>query len=166
VATASKILELPFGERPVLELLHLENPGAVDTSYAGYGWARVDRLWLETHETLYEEPVDDALVLAIHSADDGDRLVDDIDLEFELTPGGDSVFVRASRFLEKWLPRLPADGAAIVLAMCNPFRAILRDIATRVPIYYAHGDVDSWLDADDLGTRIRLSAPSWRTIDP
>lgn len=159
-----KILDLPFVERPVLELLHLEKPGLVDTGYAGYGWTRVDRLWLETDRTLYQHPVDDALVLAIHSADDGDRLDDDIDLEFELTPGGDSVFVRASTFLEKWLPRLPQDSGAIVLAMCNPFHATLRPLPTRTPIHYARGDVDSWLDVDDLGTRIRLSAPSWGTI--
>jgi hypothetical protein len=166
VAAASQILELPFRQRPALELLHLEDPGVVDTEYAGYGWARVDRLWLEDHEAGREAPVDDALVLAIHSADDGDRLADDIDLEFELTPGGDSVFVRVSRFLDRWLPELPQDCAAIVLAMCNPFRAVLRPVATRVPIHYAFGDVVSWLDVDDLGTRVRLSAPSWGTISP
>jgi hypothetical protein len=164
VATPAKILDLPFVERPVLELLHLENPGVVDTEYAGYGWARVDRLWLESQQSLHEQPIDDALVLAIHSADDGDHLADDIDLEFELTPGGDSVFVRASHFLAKWLPRLPQDSAAIVLAMCNPFDATLRAPASRVPIYHAFGDVDSWLVGDDLAPRIRLSAPRWGTI--
>jgi hypothetical protein len=165
VAALPKILELPFVERPVIELLRLENPGIVDTSYAGYGWARVDRLWLETHKTLYEEPLDDVLVLAIHAADDGDRLRNDIDLEFELPSGDDSVFVRASTFLAKWLPRLPQDSKAIVLAMCNPFHATLPPVPSAAPIYYAYGDVDSWLDVDDLGTRIRLSAPSWGTID-
>jgi hypothetical protein len=163
--TSPKILDLPFTQRPLRELLHLESPGPdIDATYAGYGWARADRLWLETQPTLYQQPIDDALVLAIHAADDGDRLSDDIDLEFELTPGGDSFFVRASRFLEKWLPQLPGDSAAIVLAMCNPFHAALRPVPSEVPIYYARGDVDAWIDEDDLGTRIRLSAPSWGTI--
>lgn len=160
----ASILDLPFRERPVLELLHLATSDAVDTTYAGYGWARVDRLWLESQTSLREQPIDDALVLAIHSADDGDRLPDDIDLEFELAPD-DSVLVRASAFLARWLPRLPQDASAIVLVMCNPFHATLRPLPTSVPVHYAHGDVDSWLDVDDLGARIRLSAPSWSTLE-
>jgi hypothetical protein len=165
VAAQPRILELPFVERPVIELLHLENPGPVDTEYAGYGWARVDRLWLETQRSMHEEPIDDALVLAIHSADDGDPLPDDVDLEFEL-PGGQSFLVSAALFLERWLPRLPQDPAAIVLAMCNPFDATLRAQAIRAPIYFPYGAADAWLVPDDLGPRIRLSAPSWGTIRP
>jgi hypothetical protein len=161
---ALTIAELPFHERPVIELLHLEHPGEVDVEYAGYGWTRVDRLWLED-TALHEQPIENALVLALHSADDGEVLADDIELEFELTPG-DSVFVLASTFLESWLPKLPREVSAIVLAMCNPFHATLRPVATTVPIHYAYGDVDSVLEVDDRGTRILLAAPTWCTLGP
>ena len=102
------IAELPFRERPVLELLALlAERAAPDHDYAGYGWARVDRLWLATGDDR-GQPLDDALVLALHSADDGEPLADDIELEFEL-PGEPPVAVLASLFLDRWLPRLPSD---------------------------------------------------------
>ena len=154
-----KIAELPFHERPVIELLHLEAPGAVDTQYAGYGWTRVDRIWLAPDDRP-AQPVDDALVLALHSADDGEPMADDIELEFEL-PGGGSVLVLASMFLAKWLPLLPQEPQAVVLAMCNPHRARLAAPVPGRTLYYGQGDVDSWLDDDDRGTRIRLAAPVW-----
>ncbi|MEO8707351.1 MAG: hypothetical protein ABI867_45405, partial [Kofleriaceae bacterium] len=42
-----KIADLPFAERPVLELLnlHVDRPEP-DHDYAGYGWAQVDRIWI------------------------------------------------------------------------------------------------------------------------
>jgi hypothetical protein len=157
-----KIAELPFHERPVLELLHLDvDRDQPDPSYAGYGWARVERIWLG------ETRIDDALVLALHSADDGERLVDDVELEFELPgPGLQSVTVLASAFLERWLPRLPSDAQAIVLVMCNPFDARLRyPNGASGPVHYALGDVESWLDPDDRGARIRIAAKTWCTLD-
>jgi hypothetical protein len=144
-----KIAELPFHERPVLELLNLDvHRDAPDRDYAGYGWARVDRIWLD------KTPISNALVLALHSADDGEVFADDVELELELDPGGRSVLVLLSRFLEVWLPKLPQD-AAIVLAMCNPARATLRG---PVGMHYGLGDVESWLDD---GARIRLAAETW-----
>jgi len=138
-----KIAELPFEERPLLELLgfDLREDGRrdVDRDYAGYGWARADEIWLG------EERVTDALVLALHSADDGEQLSDDIELELEL-PGGEAITVLASQFLDTWLPALPK-ASAIVLALCNPHRARLRyPAAAAAPLYVATGDVEAWLD--------------------
>jgi hypothetical protein len=144
------ILELPFRERRLHDVLHLDGKRvAPDRDYAGYGWARADAIWLD------ELRVRDALVLALHSADDAEPLTDDIELEFELA-GHAPVSVLASMFLAKWLPQLPR-ASAIVLAVCNPHRATLH-VPAPAPLYYAHGDVESWLDEGDAGTRIRLAA--------
>ena len=41
------ILDLPFRERPLRELLNLtEDRAAPDPDYVGFGWARAPRLWL------------------------------------------------------------------------------------------------------------------------
>lgn len=158
-----RIAELPFRERPVLELLNLHHGHATpDRDYAGYGWARVGELWLATADAPGQR-VEDVLVLALHSADDGEPLPDDIDLEFEL-PGRNPAVVLASLFLEHWLPALPA-ASAIVLSLCNPYRATLRRPATSaLPIHYARGDVESWLEREP--DRIRLVADSWSTLAP
>jgi hypothetical protein len=153
-----KIGELPFRERPILELLHFaDDRDEVDRSYAGYGWAHVPRIWVG------DIPVDDALVLALHSADDGEALADDIELEFEL-PDGAPVTVLASQFLNVWLPQLPP-ASNVVLAMCNPHHAVLRrPSAARVPVYVASGDVESWLD-EDKGDRLELCTDgTWATL--
>ncbi|HEX5062149.1 MAG TPA: hypothetical protein VFV99_22420 [Kofleriaceae bacterium] len=133
------------------ELLHLdEERAAPDPNYAGYGWARVRELWLD------ERRVDDALVVAVHSADDSEPIADDVELEFEL-PGAQPVSVLASLFLAKWLPRLPHTNA-LVLALCNPHRATLAP-PSDATLYYANGDVESWVDHDrDRGDRIQLTS--------
>lgn len=158
---ARSIAELPFHERPVLELLHLEGErDAPDHDYAGYGWARVDRVWLAAPDGGCF--VEDALVLALHSPDDAEPLTDDIELELDL-PEGSSVLVLASAFLGIWLPRLPR-ASAVVLALCNPHRAALPRVRTQVtPLHYALGDVTSWLDRD-RGDRIELVADAWVTL--
>lgn len=159
-----KIAELPFQERPAIEVLALDRDDE-DPEYAGYGWARVPRLWLEAEDGGGRRRIDDALVLAIHAADDGEPLADDVVLAFELDGGDRAVTVLASDFLERWLPRLPREPGAVVLAMCNPHRAVLRaPAAATAPIYCALGDVRAWLDLDDLGDRIRLAAGSWRRL--
>lgn len=150
-----KILDLPVRERPIRELLDLTTDRhTINRDYAGYGWARVDEVWLD------DTRVRDALVLALHSPDDGERLADDIELYFEL-PGAPPVTVLASQFLELWLPRLPA-ASSIVLALCNPHRATLRrPTSTPATLYYALGDVAAWLDHADgheHGDRIRLAS--------
>ncbi len=157
------IAELPFHQRPVLELLALDRDrDEPDRDYAGYGWARVEQIWLAA-EYAPERLVTDALVLALHSADDGEVLAEDVELEFEL--GARSVTVLASQFLERWLPELPR-ASAIVLALCNPHRARLHPPAlVAAPLHYALGEVASWLDPDDRGGRIRLAAPTWCTLE-
>lgn len=149
-----KILELPFRERPVLELLNLvedrENP---ERDYAGYGFARVPRVYLvDAHEVM---ALDDALVLALHSADDAAPMTEDIELLFDDV----GVTVLATDFLAKWLPRLP-EANNIVLALCNPHHASLR---APVPIYLATGDVESWREDG----RIELSTQGvWARVAP
>lgn len=140
-----KILDLPFRERPVLELLNLvEDRAAPDADYAGYGWARVPRIYLlDAHEVI---SLDDALVLGLHSADDAEALPDDIELIFDDV----GVSVLASDFLAKWLPALP-HAKATVLALCNPHHAKLR-----APVYYASHDVESWRTEGEEGGRIEL----------
>jgi hypothetical protein len=156
------ILELPFRERPLLELLHLDvDRDLPDRTYAGYGWARAPRIWLDDHE------VADVLVLALHSADDGEPMADDIELEFEL-PDAPPVAALASLFLAKWLPVLPR-ASAIVLALCNPHHATLAAPAQAggVPVWYATGDVESWLDLRPDGDRVLLQAAgSWARLIP
>jgi hypothetical protein len=134
-----KILDLPFRERPVLELLNLHVDRAEpDRDYAGYGWARVPRLYLvDAHEVI---AVDDALLLALHSADDAEPLSDDIELIFDDV----RCSVLANDFLAKWLPNLPP-AKAVVLALCNPHHAVLR-----APVYYATDDVESWREGDRI----------------
>lgn len=147
-----RILELPFRERDVHDLLHFDEPRAQpDPDYAGYGWARVGELWLD------DARLRDALVLALHSADDSEAIERDVELEFEL-PAAPPVSVLASTFLAKWLPELPR-ASAVVLALCNPHRALLgRPAAASGVLYHALGDVESWLEHTPDGDRIRLSS--------
>lgn len=160
---ALTIAELPFRERPALELLNLEGERAAPQhDYAGYGWARLPSVWLGADDT--GELVADALVLALHSPDDSPPRTDDVELELDL-PDGSSVLVLLSAFLASWLPRLPP-ARAIVLAVCNPHRAHpARPPGVTVPIHYALGDVTSWLDRD-RGDRIELVADAWGTVRP
>lgn len=150
-----RIAELPFAERPVLELLALDDDSRAepDPDYAGFGHARIDRVELIGAGG---GVVEDALLIAVHSADDGEPLPDDVELEFVL--GDRSVTALLSTFLDRWLPRLAGDARAIVLVMCNPHRAAVR-AAAAVPVHYALGDVESWLDGGD----VRLVAEAWRT---
>lgn len=151
----ARIAELPFHERPVIELLAFDREP--DPDFDGYGWAKLDRLWL-AGEHGWPRRIDDALVIAVHAADDGAAMADDIELDFAV--GERLVRVRATTFLAAWLPRLPR-ASAIVLAMCNPHRATLPLAAGAAAIHYAAGDAFAWLDPGD---RIRLTAEAWRTV--
>ena len=150
-----RIAELPFTERPLLELLHLDDEARrePDPDYAGFGFARAARVELSGDGG---GVVDDALLVVIHSADDGEPLPDDVELEFVL--GERSVTVLLSTFLDRWLPIVHGGERAIVLVMCNPHRAALAPAAP-VPVHYALGDVESWLDDGE----VRLVAETWRT---
>ncbi|MGE0546599.1 MAG: hypothetical protein AB7O24_24075 [Kofleriaceae bacterium] len=156
------IADLPFHERPVLELLGFDDDREhVDHDYAGYGWARVDQIWL--NDTL----VTDALVVAVHSADDAEQFDGDIDLEFEVAEGAAirSFSVRATTFLTIWLAKLPRDVGAIVLIVCNPHREQLGRVSSATcPLHYPLGDATAWLDEHDLGARIRIAAETWCTL--
>lgn len=154
------IAELPFHERPVLELLNLVGDRAEpDAEYVGYGWTRVARVWLAEHGSR-ARAIDDVLLLALHCPDDGEVLADDIELYFEL-PEQPPVTVLASKFFASWLPRLPKDVSAIVLVLCNPHRSLLaQPPGTRLPLHFALGEVESWQSRDD--GRIELRASSWR----
>lgn len=156
------IADLPFHERPLLELLDLVGDRMQpNPDYAGYGWTRASRVWL-IEPGARPRAVDDALVLALHCPDDGEVLANDVELYFEL-PHQAPVTVLASKFFERWLPRLPRDASAIVLALCNPHRTRLaRPERTSLPLHFARGDVESWGSCDD--DRIELRAPSWERV--
>jgi hypothetical protein len=157
----SSIADLPFRERPLIELLHLdEDRDEPSRDYAGYGWARAPRIYLDDGST---RAVDNALVLAIHAADDAEPLAGDIDLAFELADGP-GFRVRLSKFLDVWLPKLPhADH--VVLVACNPHRTRLGALLTST-FYYGLGDVASWLDPHDRTAHVRLTAETWCTLPP
>ncbi|MBA3498924.1 MAG: hypothetical protein H0T65_01030, partial [Deltaproteobacteria bacterium] len=146
-----KIVDIPFRERPVVELLALDRD--CDPDYAGYGWAKVARVWLESPH--WRRRVDDVLLLAIHAADDGAAREQDVELDFEV---GDVVArADASAFAAQWLPHLPP-AKHVVLVMCNPHRA---QLAQPPGAHYGAGDVRAWLDPGD---RIRLTADAWRIV--
>lgn len=155
------IAELPFSPHPALELLNLHVfREAPDADYAAFGHARVATLDLESRHGGAPLTVSDALVLALHSREDGEPRPGDIELEFVIGDG--SVTVWLSAFLASWLPRLPRDAGAIVLALCNPHHAALPRPAAApagIPVHYAEGDVESWLSPE---ARIRLVADAWR----
>ena len=163
-SAALTIGELPFVERPLRALLDLEvDRDGPNRAYAGFGWARAPAVWLEAGAAPARR-IADALVVALHTADDAEALADDLELEFELPDR--PVTVLASAFLDRWLPRLPY-GSAVVLAICNPHRAALRRPgAVTVPVYYALGEVASWREAvpGEMHERILLSADDWCTL--
>jgi hypothetical protein len=156
---ANSIAELPFTEREIHALLNLDaTRDEPDLDYAGYGWARVSRIWL-VDERKRERAIDDALVLALHTADDTPEIEDDLELELDL-PGGEAVAVRASKFLSVWLPVLPRDVGAIVFCVCNPHAARLALPAeASAPLLLPTGDVTSWIDRDTGA--IKLMAEAW-----
>jgi len=163
------IAELPFRERPALELLDLETfREAPDLESVGYGYCRVDTIWLETRGGR-ELRISDVLLLAFHVAEGPEPLSDDVELEFFVpeVAEGYSVTVLLSDFLARWLPRVSGGERAMVLAMCNPLRARLGrpERAGTVPVYCALGDVDSWLALEDGQSQLRLVADEWRQAE-
>lgn len=172
------IADLPFQEQDPLRLLAIDvdnAPATPDLEYYGYGYARVDELWLTCeHAPEPLPPVRDALLLALHSADDSAPLDDDVLLEFWLDGAGENgedlaITALLSRFLDVWLPRVSTDERAIVLALCNPHRATIARprIPGGQPLYYASGDVTSWLDMHDDPTQsavLRLIADAWQQL--
>jgi hypothetical protein len=182
--TIRSIADLPFLERDPLDLLALDihdqlhddlrgQPAGPDLDYYGYGYARVDELWLTCEEDPEPlPPVRDALLLGLHAAEDSEPLAGDILLEFWIDGAGEdgedlAITALLSRFLEIWLPRVSSDERAIVLALCNPQRATIARplLPGGQPIFYAAGDVTSWLDVPEDPSEpamLRLTAGAWR----
>jgi len=163
------IAEIPFRRRPALELLNLAiDRDQPDPDYTGSGHARLAAVALEDAAGLCRV-IEDALVLALHSCDLAAPRADDVELEFfvDEVARGYSVTALLSTFLAARLAPLRGDARAIVLAMCNPYQAILAPppAAGATPLWYAFGDVESWLDPDGRGPArppVRLRAPAWR----
>jgi hypothetical protein len=161
------IADLPFRERPARELLNLTvHRAAPDPDYTGFGHCRAD-VSLEAKDGAVIH-VREALVLALHCTDAALALgSSDLELEFfvDEVAAGYSVTTPLPAFLAVWLPRLcrPGGEQAVVLALCNPGRAVVRrppglDAAT--PLFYGLGDVETWFDAG-----IILTADGWATAE-
>lgn len=152
----ARIADIPFERRDVLELLALEHDRVgFDVDYAGFGWALADQVTLQAPDrpaVVVERPV----IVALHSADE-QPAADDIELLFEV--GEQSVLVPLSAFLPRVLAEVPGNRP-LVLALCNPGMVELP--AGPRPLYFALGDVTSWLDAGATGPALRLSARRWR----
>lgn len=157
---------LPFAAQEPLELLGFR-PGrrAPDHDYAGFGHAWVPSITLIGEGDAVV--VRDARVLALHSADDGAPLADDVELEFWIDDET-ALVALLSRFLAARAPALEGGAAALVLALCNPHRARLRrPPGVDAPIHYALGDVVARLRADHPGpwsidqVTLELHAERW-----
>jgi hypothetical protein len=169
-----KIAELPFHERSVEDLLNLvEYREQPDPDYAGFGWTRAPRLVLveeakrSPSNSVDTEPIalidqgreiKDALLIAVHTADDAPAIANDLQLEFDIKGG--PVAVMASKFLATWLPKLPSTNS-IVLCVCNPHHAQLARIDVGRTLWLPMGDVQSWRDQDNGD--ILLTAETWST---
>lgn len=184
------LAELPFRRDEPLALLGLV-PGPdgqwrsePDHDYGGFGWAEVEALVLEGDDGS-RRTIGPALVLALHSTDEPSPDDGVIELELELHDVGPDVeaepeanpsasdpaeplVIRAplDRFLDVWLPRLPASAPHVALALCNPLHldpARPASLGAR-NLHYAYGDVLSWLDHQgDRPASIRLRAHAWHT---
>ena len=168
------IAEIPFHHRDPVELLGLvEGRDEIDRTFYGYGYSRIESLCLHSSDQLDPIIVSDVLVLALHSADEGEALSDDIELEFFIDEviifdeNGEevdySVTVLLTTFLDKWLPRVAGGEKAIVLAACNPHHATIARpaIAARTPVYYATGDLVASMENIDGRRIFDLSAEHW-----
>jgi hypothetical protein len=157
--TSMKISDLPFHEGDPAQVLRLDQN---DPDFSDVGWCRLPEVWLDSRQGEPSLLVHDALVLALHSPEEPEPLSDDVELEF----WDQGVSVLLSKFLALRLPALrDAADRAIVLALCNPLDATLPAPAAAggVPVWFGLGDVESWLEEDHAGRRIRLSADVWRT---
>jgi hypothetical protein len=167
------IADLPFRRRDILDLLHLDaQRDAPDPDYAGYGHGVAPAIGLVSRQG-GARLVRDALVIAVHSADEPQTAADDILLEFEVPElgAGCAVTTLLSDFLRVWLPRLEeAAGAAraLVLVVCNAHAARIARPATAhdLPVHYPLGEVESWIHFDGDQGSLHLVADTWCVIDP
>ena len=167
MAPIQSIGDIPFRQRPVRELLNLDVArDAPDPDYAGFGHARTAEVVLESRDGT-RRVVAEPLIVAVHSDDDPELLTDDLEIAFDDGDPDGGVAVLLSDFLRVWLPRLRGDERAIVLVACNPHRARLPRPANAadIPVFYALGDVESWLQGDDHRQNLHLVAEAWRTAE-
>lgn len=162
------IAELPFRRRDVLELLNVDvHRDAPDAGYTGFGHARIDEILLLGGDGRPPVVVREALLLAVHSMEDPEKLEADLELEFVVPEVAEdySVTVRVSDFLRVWLPLVRSDERAIVLAVCNPNQTLLGrpSGAGSTPFYYPLGDVESWLDRQSVQL---VAAGGWQKGAP
>lgn len=146
---------------------------------AGQGAGQSERLNAVDEGQRAPLQVPGARVFALHSADDGEPYPDDIDLEFWVDDDT-AIVVSLARFLERRGGALIGGARALVLALCNPYRARLsRPVGIDVPIFYAEGDVVAYFEIDPaleldavLGAeeirrgqiRVRLVAERWHEL--
>jgi hypothetical protein len=166
VAPVQSIGDIPFRPRRVVDLLNVDvRRDAPDPDYAGFGYARTDQVVLVGAEGA-RHVVADPLLVGVHSDDDPEPLDRDIELAFDDGDPDGGITVLLSDFLRVWLPRLRGAERAIVLLACNPHRATLaRPPGVHVPVFYALGDVESWLQGDDHRQTLHLVAEAWRTAE-
>ncbi len=176
LAIPKRVADLPLPERCPRQLLHLtESRDRPDTEFDGFGWGWLDEIVLRDSSG-HEVPLVSPLVVAVHSADDPTPGAEELELQFELRgcrqdpaepePESVSVIVPLPVFVrERLAPLLARNPAAdVVLAMCNPESRALE--LTLPPgagrVWWARGDVDSWLHRDDGELdRYVLTADRW-----
>ncbi len=169
------VRDLPFPELDRFTLLHL-SPDRVDLDLDnyGFGYGRLDKIALVEQQVEQRTRVlRDVLVLALHAWDNAEPDPREIEISFWLDedeyyeeddPDDDNLVVLAplSLFLAKRLPELVdsfnerarSSGARpiaeVVLAVCNPFRAVLQRPAGLAgpPIYYPIGNATSRMESD------------------
>ncbi len=167
-AVPTRLRDLPFAAGSATAVLGLDHGGAsVDLQFVGYGWCGPVTVWLDDGARCVA--VEQAVVVALHAADDAPPIADDVLLEFVVDDGPTPTSVSAllSAFLAAWLPVLPPAGP-IVLALCNPHHAWLVprliQLAPSRTWFVADGNVDSWADA--APSRLRLHAAAWHHVRP
>src|SRR5207253_2810165 len=98
------------------------------------------------------------VVLSLRIADER-QPVDDVIIAFDLPDG--PITMRASTFLEVWLPMLPRSPSTVI-ALCNPDGVkLVRPSTAEGALWYGVGDVASWRED---GERVILAADAWRRL--
>lgn len=189
----NSVADLPFARLDTHTLLHLHpDRRDLDLDNYGFGYGFVPELVLhETEGDRRTSTVTGCLLLALHSYEESPEDESDIEVAFWLDedeyyededPDDAELVVLAplTLFLRRRLPTLVAEyteacgepPTAVVLALCNPQRTVLRRPEDLVspPIRYALGDVTSWMESDEQGETwdpnapLRLNGEQWLTL--
>lgn len=144
---------LPFEQQELLWLLGVDQQrDAPDEDFDRFGWARAECLWLAA-PSRPARPVRNALLVALHNADEPPEDGRAFELEFDAEIDGEelSYVMDLRRVLEAHVtpllepPGMPFD---VVLALCNPHGLVVEPPTTSRPVqwHWARGDVQSWLE--------------------